>query len=140
MVSNCLAVINFNFTRKNLLKFKTQKIRENVAVRYWFLLIIRAVKLVVHFYREADHETSEANDDGLVDEDVLEVKDESSFDERLGGSSATLLSRWDSLLGKLLVFELLFEVAEAAVSPEAAGGPVVDELLRIRLRSSVNLA
>ena len=91
------------------------------------------------FYREADHETSEANDDGLVDEDVLEVKDESSFDERLGGSSATLLSRWDSLLGKLLVFEL-FEVDEAAVSPEAAGGPVVDELLRIRLRSSVNLA
>ena len=45
------------------------------------------------FYREADHEASEANDDGLVDEDVLEVKDESSFDERLGGSSATLLSR-----------------------------------------------
>ena len=122
-----------------MLKFKTQKSRENVAVRYWFLLIIRAVKLVVHFYREADHETSEANDDGLVDEDVLEVKDESSFDERLGGSSATLLSRWDSLLGKLLVFEL-FEVDEAAVSPEAAGGPVVDELLRIRLRSSVNLA
>lgn len=89
------------------------------------------------FYREADHETSEANDDGLVDEDVLEVKDESSFDERLGGSSATLLSRWDSLLGKLLVFEL-FEVAAAVM--EAAGGPVVDELLRIRLRSSVNLA
>ena len=45
-------------------------------------------------YREADHEeASEDNDDGLVDMDDDEDKDESSFDERLGGScSATLLS------------------------------------------------
>ena len=45
-------------------------------------------------YREADHEeASEDNDDGLVDMDDDEDKDESSFDERLGGScSATLLN------------------------------------------------
>lgn len=45
-------------------------------------------------FREADHEeASEDNDDGLVDMDDDEDKDESSFDERLGGScSATLLS------------------------------------------------
>ena len=44
-------------------------------------------------YREADHEdASEDNDEGLVDMDDEEDKDESSFDERLGGSSATLLN------------------------------------------------
>ena len=44
-------------------------------------------------YREADQEeASEDNDDGLVDMDDEEDKDESSFDERLGGScSATTL-------------------------------------------------
>ena len=45
----------------------------------------------MYYYREADHEASEDNDDGLVDMDDDEDKDESSFDERLGGSSATLL-------------------------------------------------
>jgi hypothetical protein len=45
------------------------------------------------FFREADHEdASEDNDEGLVDMDDEEDKDESSFDERLGGSSATLLN------------------------------------------------
>jgi len=45
------------------------------------------------FFREADQEeASEDNDDGLVDMDDEEDKDESSFDERLGGScSATTL-------------------------------------------------
>ena len=92
-------------------------------------------------YREADHEdASEDNDEGLVDMDDEEDKDESSFDERLGGSSATLLNTpwrasrwgwtpwppwWDSLLLLLLVKLLLLakclEVLE--LRTEEAGWP-----------------
>ena len=45
------------------------------------------------FFREAaQEEASEDSNDGLVDMDDEEDKDESSFDERLGGScSATTL-------------------------------------------------
>ncbi len=99
-------------------------------------------------YREADHEASEDNDDGLVDMDDDEDKDESSFDERLGGSSATLLRTpplpwWDSLLLLLLLVKQLLlakvlEVLKLRTAP--LEGAVDEELLRIRARSSVNLA
>ena len=102
-------------------------------------------------------------DDGLVDIEDVEEKDESSFDERLGGSvSATLLKPplpailWDSLLLLLLLLLLVvkllllakgLEVLKLRVTwpdpldkLELDGGATELELLRIRARSSVNLA